>query len=125
MANGCSRRTQRSPSGLPTSKRRLPNSRVYSPIQSQISRWENTSLESPRGANGGEADRKEYEEAKTRVLPAIRETLRQIQVLEGRLAELNETADTKSQQLARLGDPSADFSALRTEWKATHRSRGR
>src|ERR1035437_7455872 len=69
-----------------------------------------------------EAHRKQYGEAKTRAA-AHEDTLRQIQALETRLAELNETADVKSQQLARLGDPSADFSALRTEWKVTHRKR--
>lgn len=69
-----------------------------------------------------DAHRKQYEEAKTRAA-AHEETLRQIQALEARLAELNETADTKSQQLARLGDPAADFAGLRMEWKATHRKR--
>jgi DNA repair exonuclease SbcCD ATPase subunit len=48
-----------------------------------------------------EAHRKEYEEAKKRAA-AHEETLRQIQGLEARLAELNETADNKSQQLDRL-----------------------
>ena len=69
-----------------------------------------------------EAHRKQYEEAKTHAA-AHEETLRQIQALEARLAELNETADVKSQQLARLGDPSADFSEVRMEWKTTHRTR--
>jgi chromosome segregation protein len=49
--------------------------------------------------------------------------LRQIQGLEARLAELNETADNKVQQLARLGEPAAEFTAARTEWKAAHRNR--
>jgi len=69
-----------------------------------------------------EGHRKEYEEAKKRAA-AHEETLKQIQGLEGRLAELNEIADGKSQQLARLGDPAADFAALRNESKAAHRKR--
>ena len=69
-----------------------------------------------------EAHRKEYEEAKKRAA-AHEETLEQIQALGARLAELNETADAKSQQLARLGDPAADFAAIRTEWKAAHLKR--
>lgn len=69
-----------------------------------------------------EAHRKEYEEAKKRAA-AHEETLKQIQGLEARLAELNEIADGKTQQLARLGDPAAEFAALRTEWKAAHRKR--
>ena len=69
-----------------------------------------------------DAHRQQYEEAKTRAA-AHEETLRQIQALEARLAELNETADAKSQQLSRLGDPAADFTALRTGWKSAHRKR--
>jgi type III restriction enzyme len=69
-----------------------------------------------------EAHRKEYEEAKKRAA-AHEETLRQIQALEARLAELNETADAKSQQLSRLRDPAAEFAALRADWKAAHRKR--
>lgn len=69
-----------------------------------------------------ELHRKEYEEAKRRAA-AHEETLKQIQGLEGRLAELNEIADGKNQQLARLGDPAAEFTALRNEWKAAHRKR--
>ncbi|MGD0778105.1 MAG: TrlF family AAA-like ATPase [Candidatus Solibacter sp.] len=69
-----------------------------------------------------EAHRKQYEDAKTRAAEH-EETLMQIQALEARLAELNETADVKSQQLARLGDPAGDFSTLRTEWKAAHGKR--
>jgi len=69
-----------------------------------------------------EVHRAEYEEAKKRAT-VHEETLRQIQALEARLAELNETADAKSQQVARLGNPTADFAAFRTEWKATHRKR--
>ncbi len=65
---------------------------------------------------------KEYEGAKSRAT-AHEDTLQQIQTLEARLAALNETADTKSQQLTRLGDPSAEFAALRAKWKATHRER--
>jgi DNA repair exonuclease SbcCD ATPase subunit len=64
----------------------------------------------------------EYEKAKTRAA-AHEETLQQIQTLEAQLAELNDTADTKSQQLARLGEPSVDFNALRTQWKTAHRNR--
>ena len=48
-----------------------------------------------------EAHRVEYEDAKKRAA-AHEETLRQIRVLEARLAELNETADAKSQQVTRL-----------------------
>lgn len=69
-----------------------------------------------------EAHHKEYEEAKKRA-STHEETLRQIQALEARLAELNETADNKSQQLARLGDPAAEFAAMRTAWKDAHRER--
>jgi chromosome segregation protein len=66
--------------------------------------------------------RREYEQAKARA--AVHEqTLSQIQMLETRLAEINEAADAKEQQLDRLGDPAANFSALRAEWKATHRKR--
>ena len=71
---------------------------------------------------GREAHRKEYEDAKKRAA-AHEETLRQIQGLEARLAELNETADSKSQQLTRLGDPAAEFAAMRTDWKSVHRKR--
>ena len=69
-----------------------------------------------------EAHRKQYEDAKTRAAQH-EEALRQIQTLEARLAELNETADVKSQQLIRLGDPNGDFASLRTDWKSTHRKR--
>jgi type III restriction enzyme len=69
-----------------------------------------------------EGHRKEYDEAKKRAA-AHEETLKQIQGLEARLAELNEIADAKSEQLARLGDPSAEFTALRNDWKAAHRKR--
>lgn len=54
-----------------------------------------------------DAHRLKYEDAKTRAA-AHEETLRQIQSLEARLAELNETADAKSQQLLRLGEPATD-----------------
>jgi len=64
----------------------------------------------------------QYEEVRARAAEH-EHTLQQIQALEGRLAEINEAADTKSQQLTRLGDPAAQFSTLRTEWKAAHRSR--
>lgn len=69
-----------------------------------------------------EAHRVQYEEAKTRAA-AHEETLRQIQMLETRLAEINEVADTKSQQLTRLGDPEAEFAELRKQWKGSHRQR--
>jgi chromosome segregation protein len=69
-----------------------------------------------------EAHRKEYDEAKKRAA-THEETLRQIQALEARLAELNETADSKIQQLARLGDPVADFKGARDQWKAAQRKR--
>lgn len=69
-----------------------------------------------------EEHRKKYEEAKQRAV-AHEETLRQIQALESRLAELNETADTKERQLARLGDPTAAFVTMRSEWKSVHRAR--
>jgi len=69
-----------------------------------------------------EAHRKEYEEAKNRAA-AHEETLRQIQGLEARLAELNETADNKSQQIARLGEPTVEFAAMRADWKSAHGKR--
>jgi chromosome segregation protein len=69
-----------------------------------------------------QAHDKEYEAAKAHAA-AHEETLKQIQTLESRLAILNETADGKAQQLAGLGAPSADFSALRSEWKSVHRKR--
>ena len=69
-----------------------------------------------------EAHRREYEEAKARAA-THEQTLSQIQTLEARLAEINEAADAKSQQLVRLGDPASDFDALRMEWKFTHRKR--
>jgi chromosome segregation protein len=65
---------------------------------------------------------KRYEEAKSRAAEH-EETLRQIQSLESRFAELNETADVKTQQLAKLGDPTTDFSALRKEWRSGHTKR--
>jgi chromosome segregation protein len=69
-----------------------------------------------------ESHRKQYEDAKKRAA-AHEETLRHVQSLEIRLAELNETADGKAQQRARLGDPAAAFAALRAAWKAVHRER--
>lgn len=69
-----------------------------------------------------EVHRQEYEDAKKRAA-AHEETLKQIQALEARLAELNELADGKTQQLARLGDPAADFATLREGWKTAHRKR--
>lgn len=69
-----------------------------------------------------EAHRLQYEDAKTRAA-AHEETLRQIQTLEARLAELNELADLKAQQLTKMGDPAADFATLRGQWKSAHRKR--
>jgi type III restriction enzyme len=69
-----------------------------------------------------EDHRDQYDAAKKRA--AQHEvTLQQIQALEGRLAALNETADVKTQQIARLGDPTVEFSVLRATWKSAHRSR--
>ena len=70
-----------------------------------------------------EAHHEKYENAKTRSA-AHEQTLQQIRTLEARLAELNEIADIQLQQVARLGDPAADFTALRVEWKSAHRKRG-
>ena len=64
----------------------------------------------------------EYDDAKSRAAEH-EETLGQIQLLESRLAELNETADIKEQQLGKLGDPLKDFSVLRESWKSEHRKR--
>jgi chromosome segregation protein len=64
----------------------------------------------------------QYAEAKSRAT-AHEDTLKQIQLLEARLASLNETADTKAQNLARLGDPAVEFNALRNSWKDAHRER--
>jgi type III restriction enzyme len=69
-----------------------------------------------------EEHRAQYEEAKVRAA-AHEETLAQIRTLEGRLAEINETADTKRQQLTRLGDPMAEFNEARTRLKAVHGQR--
>ncbi len=69
-----------------------------------------------------DAHHQQYEQAKARAA-AHEDTLRQIQALEARFAEINETADVKSQQIARLGDPVTDFVTLRTEWKSVHRKR--
>jgi len=69
-----------------------------------------------------EAHRQEYEQAKVRAA-SHEETLRQIRTLEQRLAEINEAADGKKQQLARLGDPMSDFRASRAELKAVHGKR--
>jgi type III restriction enzyme len=69
-----------------------------------------------------EDHRDQYDAAKKRA--AQHEvTLQQIQALEGRLAALNETADVKTQQIARLGDPTVEFSVLRATLKSAHRSR--
>src|SRR5262249_42044018 len=37
--------------------------------------------------------------------------------------ELNENTDVKAGELARLGDPAADFSKLGTEWRLAYKSR--
>lgn len=66
--------------------------------------------------------RKQYEEAKARAA-THEQTLRQIQALEGRLAELNEIGDAKAQDLVRLDAPADDFAAIRTRWKAAHKER--
>jgi chromosome segregation protein len=66
--------------------------------------------------------RAQYEDARTRAT-AHEETLRQIQMLEARLAELNEAADIKAQQLERLGDAAGEFKALRGEWKKIYEIR--
>jgi chromosome segregation protein len=64
-----------------------------------------------------EAHRQQYEQAKGRAA-AHEETLRQIRTLEERLAEINEIADSKKQQLLRLGDPMAEFNASRAELRS-------
>jgi hypothetical protein len=51
-----------------------------------------------------EVHRQQYEQAKARAA-AHEETLRQIRTLEERLAEINEAAESKKQQLSSLGDP--------------------
>ena len=66
-----------------------------------------------------DAQVKQYEEAAARAA-AHEETLRHIQGLESRVAEINESADGKAQQLSRLGDPAAGFTSLRMEWKTVH-----
>jgi chromosome segregation protein len=69
-----------------------------------------------------DAHRTEYDQAKARAA-AHEETLRQIQALESRLAETNEAADVKAQELAELDDPARGFAALRGSWKAVHQDR--
>lgn len=66
--------------------------------------------------------RKRYDAAKARAA-AHEETLQQIHMLEARLAAIDEATGGKKQQLGKLGNPSADFAALRSEWKAKHRDR--
>jgi chromosome segregation protein len=69
-----------------------------------------------------EKHRAEYEQAKTRAAQH-EATLNQIQELEARLAELNESTDVKSVELTRLGDPSLDFSKLRIDWRLSYKNR--
>lgn len=69
-----------------------------------------------------DAHRKKYDAAKARAA-AHEETLKQIQALEARLAAIDEATGAKEQQLGKLGDPAADFAALRVEWKALHQKR--
>lgn len=69
-----------------------------------------------------DAHRKKYDAAKARAA-AHEETLKQIQTLESRLAAIDEATGDKEQQLGKLGDPAADFAALRVDWKAAHRKR--
>lgn len=45
------------------------------------------------------------------------ETLKQIQQLEARLGEINNATDTKTEKMARLGDPETKFDGLRSSWK--------
>lgn len=68
------------------------------------------------------AHRIQYENAKANAA-AHEETLNQIQALESRLSEINESADGRAQQLAKLGDPVAAFSALRSDWKSANKKR--
>lgn len=64
----------------------------------------------------------EYEQAKARAA-SHEDTLRQIQILEQRLAEINEVADRKKEQLARLGDPMSEFGESRAAFKSAHERR--
>lgn len=57
----------------------------------------------------------EYEEARKRAA-AHEETLRQIAALEGRLKEINQLTDSKSEQIQQLGSPEPDFAGLRALW---------
>jgi len=66
---------------------------------------------------------KQYDEAAARAA-THEETIRQIKGLEERLAEINQAADAKQEQVSRLGDPLSEFNNLRTEWKTTHKARG-
>lgn len=65
----------------------------------------------------------EYEAARTRAA-AHQETLSQVEALEERLAQLNESVDIQREQLIRLADPEAEFSSLREDWVAAHTTRG-
>ncbi len=66
-----------------------------------------------------EAQVQQYGEAAARAA-AHEETLHHIQELESRVAEINESADAKAQQLSRLGDPAAAFASLSSDWKTVH-----
>jgi chromosome segregation protein len=63
-----------------------------------------------------------YEAAKSRSA-THEQTLRQIQTLETNLAQLNSLIDTKSAQLAKLGDPTEAFGKLRQAWVALYSRR--
>ncbi len=69
-----------------------------------------------------DAHRVEYDDAASRA-SVHEETLRGIQGLEGRLADLNALADQKSDDLKRLGDPNAEVLRLRAEWRDAHANR--
>jgi putative AbiEii toxin of type IV toxin-antitoxin system/AAA domain-containing protein len=58
---------------------------------------------------------KQYEEARKRAATHD-ETLGQIAALEARLKEINKDTDAKTEQLARLGTPDAEFADLRNRW---------
>jgi type III restriction enzyme len=64
----------------------------------------------------------EYELARSGAV-AHAETLSQVQALEERLAELNESADIQEEQLVRLGDPEVEFTSLRSNWVEAHAMR--
>jgi chromosome segregation protein len=63
-----------------------------------------------------------YAEAKSRTT-AHHETLKAINLLEKRLAEVRETLDSKRRALSLLGDPLAVFAGLRSDWNKAHSDR--